>query len=346
MNLKSSKIIVCFKRYCCRWVGYWVVGLGLLPCAGVWANTWKKADCVGLFEQKKFSEAGVCFERVGLAMGDPVRLPVIKRYEKGLLLRNAAIAWHRAASESIQVDVAAYLHERAVQSLQRYRQEKLCETTSRCRSALDLESQLVGLIGYAQLTVVVHEPNAQVLVRGYEYRLEKSGDVSIRVRPGSYQIQVVYSKAPPDLQRRLVQIVAKTSMIQSFFPAGHKPRPISKLSVGLYSAGAITLASGGVLLGVGGISWVSAENQWFNPSAKMSIKDELVQQRQMAQPLFWSGVGAIGVGALLMVLGGVFHRSTPLPPTKVLPPAGGTTPLSSGVLPRTLWTEAGGHHAF
>lgn len=342
MKLKSNKTIVSREFFDWWWVV--VLVLGVTPHAGVWAKTWQKSDCVQLFAQKKYEDAGICFEKVGLSMGDPSRLPVVKRYEKGLLLRNAAISWHKVAQESIQVHLAAYAYERAVRMLQQYRREKLCETASRCRSALDLETQLVASIGYAALTVVVHDIRAKVQVRGHEYTLEKTGDVSVQVRPGSYLIQVWYPDTSKEPQRRLIQVVASTPMVQSFFAPGLKPRPISRLSIGLYSAGAITLAGGGVLLGVGGIGWVSAENQWFNPSVKMSSKDDLVQQRQVAQPLFWGGVGAIGAGALLMILGGVFHRPASLPQNAPQTPVK-WVPVTS-TRHHTFWVSGGDDHAF
>lgn len=132
-------------------------------------STWTKKHCVALYRKRSFLHAALCFETMGLKMKEGSLLPKLKRYEKGQLLRNAAVAYEKMASTQKKIEQASYLRERAVRVLDLYRKESLCESAYRCRIVLDLRTRIFKKIGYAYLAVVVDNKKSTTRIRGYRF---------------------------------------------------------------------------------------------------------------------------------------------------------------------------------
>lgn len=231
-------------------------------------------------------------------------LPKLKRYEKGQLLRNAAVAYEKMASTQKKIEQASYLRERAVRVLDLYRKESLCESAYRCRIVLDLRTRIFKKIGYAYLAVVVDNKKSTTRIRGYRFYKQSQGNVNIRLRPGGYTVKVTYSGEQPKIAQ--IQLRPRIKTIKNFMRAQN--RVVTVAAIGLYITGFALVAGGGVVMGLGVVNWVEAETTWMNPLTPMTAKGELEQKRIQAQPMIWVGGGGIGLGLTFLVLGMAFHQ--------------------------------------
>lgn len=275
-----------------------------------------KAKCVLFYKDRSFLEAAFCFEKLGKQMGPGAQLSTLRAYEKGQLLRNAAVAFHRAAKNSKLPEVAAYLRERAVKLLRLYQEEKLCESNYRCRIALDMETRIRKGIGYARLAVVTNSPNSLTQVFGYKQKYSSQGNMNLEVRPGRFRVIVSYRKGPKQVRILLVQ--PGSNVIETFSPP-QKKNAISTTSIGLYIASALAVLGSGTLISVGAVNWVGAENKWLDPTTPQSEGKALREQRDIAQPMMWAGAGGVAVGVALLVMGIAFHRVSSPPPPALVP---------------------------
>lgn len=295
--------------------------------------------CVKAYKAKRFLQAAKCFSSLGKVMKPGPSLSAAERAKKGRLLRNAAVAYKHAANAEKTIHVASYLREQAVKWLDLYLQEKLCETSYRCRFALDLKTRIAKKIGYAQLAVVIDDPKGRVVITGYKLKREQKGDVSLRVRPGRFVLTVTYAKQLPKIRELVIK---PNSKVISRFEAPNSKATVTAAAVGLYIAGAVLVAGGGITLGLGTVSWLETDSRWADPLTKMSIRQELETQRAAAQPMLWAGGGAVGLGVVLLLLGMAFHQPpSKLPKAMTLVRPLDAPPLGWAMTPHTLATPGG-----
>jgi hypothetical protein len=107
--------------------------------------------------------------------------------------------------------------------------ENLCEA-QKCKEHQHKRTQMMNQIGYAQLTIDTGTSHpTSVTIRGHRYVKEYRSPPSWsnRVRPGSYQLVVIYMGRPPAQSKtkvsRKIQVEARTSRRIVFeLPAPHK----------------------------------------------------------------------------------------------------------------------------
>ena len=78
-----------------------------------------------------------------------------------------------------------------------------------------------------------------------------------------------------------------------------------------YVGGGVVFVLGGALAGWGGAQWIGARNIWNDPATPSTKRGELIRERQEALFPLWIGVGALGAGAVLLLVGAIAHLSTP-----------------------------------
>lgn len=107
----------------------------LLLAVLVWlgfSNTWASSECLKLAKQKKFGEAGQCYQRQASSMKPGASLSKFEKSTKGRALRNGAFAYQKAAQKASSPRVALRYIVKARRLLQKYLNERLCSRTSRC----------------------------------------------------------------------------------------------------------------------------------------------------------------------------------------------------------------------
>ncbi len=129
----------------------------LLLAVLVWlgfSNTWASSECLKLAQQKKFAEAGQCYQRKASSMKPGASLSKFEKSTKGRVLRNGAFAYQQAAQKASSPRVALRYIVKARRLLQKYLNERLCTRASRCnlvRKQLErFRSQRCMLLARAQ----------------------------------------------------------------------------------------------------------------------------------------------------------------------------------------------------
>lgn len=174
----------------------WIVG-----CLGLWITgpalvlAQPQPNCEALYQKKQYRKAAQCFLKQASQMPPTPQLSRIQRYLKGQTLRNAALAYQKAAEQEQNVEVATYRREQAINTLRQYLKENLCQKKYLCRQARGSIQELIGQIQYTPLSVVTAPgKRAVVTITGYRFKIQHISPPQWNqpVRPGRYTIQVQY----------------------------------------------------------------------------------------------------------------------------------------------------------
>ncbi|MBU50590.1 MAG: hypothetical protein CL920_18080 [Deltaproteobacteria bacterium] len=199
--------MVCFqKSLLCL-----LIGLILSSSAPAFA-----ADCTSLYRQKKLEAAGDCFTKQANAMGDSAKLPTLKQYAKGRLLRNAATAYTKAAQKASE-DKALKLRLKAIQRLEKTLKEELYESTQIELGVRDKIKALRKSTGVAQINVLTYDPKAKICFRSATKTTCQTGNKWQRqIKKGAYTLEVTYPSGK--VIKRRITVAANANITQTFSP--------------------------------------------------------------------------------------------------------------------------------
>jgi hypothetical protein len=303
-----------------------VVLLGVFfSCAGLFsssaqANT--EAVCVRWFKKKHYQMAAKCFKQLVTAIESKGKPNEAQRIQMGGWLRNAALAYQKAAGVEKKPQRQSYLRELALQQLKHYLSGQFAATKTQQRIVKGMSETLQEKIGYANLTVLSGEPNARVQVIGYKFSKKLTGGGVLSVRPGEYTILVVFPNKKQDA--RTISVSSGKPTIVRFQTAVPKrevkvvvrkrapaPRPkaptksTNVVPVVLMAVGGAVVLAGGALVAGGLLTNGTAEKTLQNAislDAPGQTK-KAGEQQALAGGLYYGGWGVLGGGVGIAAVG-------------------------------------------
>lgn len=154
-----------------------------------------------------------------------------QRIQRGNNLRNAALAYQKAAKKAKLSRRKAYLNECGFRLMQNYLKEKLYSTETQKRIAKGMLDAFEEKIGYVSLTVLTPHPKAAIQIIGYRIHQKIVGGGVLRVRPGEFTILVRYPDKKQDA--RTVKLTSGKPRIVRFkllqAPKVRKPQVVRVL---------------------------------------------------------------------------------------------------------------------
>ncbi len=223
-----------------------------------WAQS---VNCGQLFQAKKYLTAAECFQKKASKMPSALQLSKIQRYLKGQTIRNASLAFQKAASLQQNIEVAAYRREQAVRMLRQYLKEDLCQKKYLCRQARGNILELLHLIKYTPLSIITAPgQRATVKVTGYQYKIQHISPPQWNksVRPGRFRIEVRYENGKVVRKQVIVSPgQARTVTLLGAVLTRKTPTPLkvqrrsSAVPWIVLASGLVLAGSGGALLGLG-----------------------------------------------------------------------------------------------
>lgn len=268
--------------------------------------------CVGFYHKQEYVRAAQCFRSLALAMGASPKLAKRQRLQKGRYMRNAALAYQRAAKMQVAMRDKKLLQDKAYQLYEHILKHNLCDSKLRCQRAHKQKGLLYKAIGYVPLQIKTGGFKASVQIQGYQFRKKSLGDWVGRVRPGTYIITVRVPNRP--LVRKTIAAQGPNGEpIRYIYKPPQKPPKSTKLPtyswVGYIGGGAAILA-GSVVLAVGLGSRQSAYSCWTTPQCStITGEDQKQAALNTATQNIWVGASIAATGGVLMLSGGILHAT-------------------------------------
>lgn len=302
------------------WVGF-AVGMAILVISSPgWAMG---KDCRLLFQQSQYEAAARCFQALLPKLDQNQSLESVRALLKDRYLRNAAIAWNRHGEQQTQMEQKGYYKEQAIAALQQSIDQKFCQAADRCPLNQDLIRLLRGQIQYGSLAVVTGHVQANIVVVGYQFRVQGRESLKRELRPGKYTVTIEVPQRPQ--QVRAVEIRPKHQLVLNVTPAQIVlqereiiiPKKIPPLVVTGYVVGGLALATGIVLSVVGVAIQANLNAVRSDPVAQaQQAEDAYHREFDTAGSLVVAGGITIGAGALILaggVVGQVAANTTKQP---------------------------------
>lgn len=316
----------------------------------------QSANCGSLFQAKKYIAAAECFKKKADNMPNALQLSKIQRYLKGQTMRNASLAYQKAATKEQNVEIAAYRREQAIQLLRQYLKENLCQKKYLCQQAKGSVLELLNKIKYTPLSIITQPgKRATVKVTGYKFNLTHISPPQWNksVRPGRFQIKVRYESGKVVTKKVIVSPGQARTVTMLMAPKlvspAPKPQSTSSSAVPwvLLGVGIAIAGGGGGLLGFG-MSQTgkrdSLSSELSNEASNKSPAERLVmaadanirerikemdgahQTATTMLPLGWALAG-VGVATALTGVVLFFVKKPKAEPTKAALPKASRTPI-------------------
>lgn len=274
-------------------------------------------DCRRLFEQAQYAPAARCFQGLLPKLDQDKNLEGVRPLLKDRYLRNAAIAWNRAAEQQQDIAAKGYHKEQAVLALQESIQQGYCKAAERCTFNQDLIRLLREQIGYGSLVVVTGQAQSNILVVGLHVRQEGAEPFKYDLRPGSYTVTITLPQRAPQIRKieikpkhRLVLNVTPTQILlqEREIIVAQKVPP---LVIAGYVVGGVALAAG-VILSIAGVAIQANLNAVRSDPVAQAQQAEDAYHREFdsAGSVVVAGGVAMGAGALILAGGVVGHLTS------------------------------------
>lgn len=281
------------------------------------------SQCAQLHKDGYYQPAADCYIKVANRIEVDSETPERLRVQKGYLYREACKNLEQAAQQSQHPELSAYLRERAILLLRQVLQNKWIPKINNKRRGRVTKAMLATFlekVQYTSLGISTGHAQSSIQITGYQYQSQNVGTFNQKLRPGRYNVTVVYPQQKPKV--RVVILQPNKPLVLTFVERSGIPA-ISWVG---YTVGSAAILGGGILLGLGIYQGVASTNCYndancafvngeitYNPGSQATAADNRSAYGAYQQRAILFGVlGGItlATGVVLLAIGGTYHART------------------------------------